>query len=96
MTLILDNPDVARVLTMTDTVAALEESYRMLAAGDGVCRPRIDIRIPTSDPRKVYQWGTMEGGARRGTRPRDPDGMAASGYSRLNCGQTLSHRITRP
>ena len=59
VTLILDNADVARVLTMPDTVAALEESYRMLAAGEGVCRPRIDIRIPTSDPRKVYQWGSM-------------------------------------
>jgi alanine dehydrogenase len=66
VTLILNNADVARVLTMTDTVAALEESYRMLAAGEGVCRPRIDIRIPTSDPRKVYQWGSMEGGSTAG------------------------------
>jgi len=31
-----------------------------------VCRPRIDIRIPTSDPGKVYQWGTMEGGSTGG------------------------------
>jgi ornithine cyclodeaminase/alanine dehydrogenase-like protein (mu-crystallin family) len=66
VTLILNNADVARVLTMTDTVAALEDSYRMLAAGEGVCRPRIDIRIPTSDPRKVYQWGSMEGGSTAG------------------------------
>jgi alanine dehydrogenase len=66
VTLILNNADVARVLTMTDTIAALEESYRMLAQGEGVCRPRIDIRIPTSDPRKVYQWGTMEGGSTAG------------------------------
>jgi alanine dehydrogenase len=66
VTLILNNADVARVLTMTDTVAALEESYRMLAAGEGVCRPRIDIRIPTSNPRKVYQWGSMEGGSTAG------------------------------
>jgi alanine dehydrogenase len=66
VTLILNNADVARVLTMEGTVAALEESYRALAAGEGVCRPRIDIRIPTSDPRKVYQWGTMEGGSTAG------------------------------
>jgi alanine dehydrogenase len=37
-----------------------------LSRGEGVCRPRIDIRIPTSDPEKVYQWGTMEGGSTGG------------------------------
>ena len=31
-----------------------------------MCRPRIDIRIPTSDPAKNYQWGTMEGGSTGG------------------------------
>ena len=31
-----------------------------------MCRPRIDIRIPTSDPEKIYQWGTMEGGSTGG------------------------------
>ncbi len=31
-----------------------------------MCRPRIDIRIPTSDPAKNYQWGTMEGGSTAG------------------------------
>ena len=66
MTLILNNADVARVLTMDATIAALEASYRDLATTDGVCRPRIDIRIPTSDPAKVYQWGTMEGGSTAG------------------------------
>ena len=66
MTLILNNADVARVLTMADTIAALEDSYRMLASGEGVCRPRIDVRIPTSEPGKVYQWGSMEGGSTRG------------------------------
>jgi len=51
---------------MEMTIAALEESYRGLATGETVCRPRIDIRIPTSDPAKVYQWGTMEGGSTSG------------------------------
>jgi hypothetical protein len=41
-------------------------AYRDLARGEGVCRPRIDIRIPTPDPEKVYQWGTMEGGSTGG------------------------------
>lgn len=66
MTLILNNADVSNVLTMADTIAALEESYRTLGQGEGVCRPRIDVRIPTSDPDKVYQWGTMEGGSTAG------------------------------
>ena len=47
-------------------IAALEEAYLQLAAKEAVCRPRIDIRIPTSDPAKNYQWGTMEGGSTAG------------------------------
>jgi alanine dehydrogenase len=58
MTLIINNKEVEQVLTMEDTIAALEQSYLQLAAQEAVCRPRIDIRIPTSDPRN-YQWGTM-------------------------------------
>jgi alanine dehydrogenase len=66
MTLILNNADVAKVLTMETTMAALEEAYLALAAREAVCRPRIDIRIPTRDPAKNYQWGTMEGGSTAG------------------------------
>src|ERR1700741_4253548 len=66
MTLIINNADVAKVLTMETTLEALEESYLQLAAREAVCRPRIDIRIPTSDPAKNYQWGTMEGGSTAG------------------------------
>jgi len=66
MTLIINNHEVEKVLTMADTIEALEESYLNLAAGEAVCRPRIDIRIPTSDPAKKYQWGTMEGGSTGG------------------------------
>ena len=66
MTLIINNADVAKVLTMEMTLAALEDAYLQLAAKEAVCRPRIDIRIPTSDPSKNYQWGTMEGGSTSG------------------------------
>src|SRR3990170_4676431 len=66
MTLIINNHDVQQVLTMEDTIAALEQSYLQLAAQEAVCRPRIDIRIPTSDPARNYQWGTMEGGSTAG------------------------------
>lgn len=66
MTLIINNQEVEQVLTMADTIAALERSYLDLAAREAVCRPRIDIRIPTSDPARNYQWGTMEGGSTAG------------------------------
>ena len=66
MTLIINNDDVARVLTMEATIDALERSYRDLVSREAVCRPRIDIRIPTKERGKTYQWGTMEGGSTAG------------------------------
>jgi len=66
LTLLIDNEIVRRVLTPEATRRALESAYRELALGEGVCRPRIDIRIPTSDPERVYQWGTMEGSSTGG------------------------------
>ena len=64
--LLIDNDVVRRVLTPRATRAALEAAYADLARGEAVCRPRIDIRIPTQDPGRVYQWGTMEGGSTGG------------------------------
>src|SRR5918992_4388632 len=66
MTLILNNDDVKSVLTMEVTMTALEQAYTELTRQEAVCRPRIDIQIPTRDPGKVYQWGTMEGGSMSG------------------------------
>ena len=66
MTLFLNNDDVKSVLTMEITIKALEESYVRMINGTAVCRPRIDLQIPTSDPRKTYRWGTMEGGSAEG------------------------------
>jgi ornithine cyclodeaminase/alanine dehydrogenase-like protein (mu-crystallin family) len=66
VTLILNNDDVQSVLTMEIAMRALEEAYSDLGRGEAVCRPRIDIQIPTRDPKKVYQWGTMEGGSAAG------------------------------
>jgi ornithine cyclodeaminase/alanine dehydrogenase-like protein (mu-crystallin family) len=66
MTLIINNDVVGKLLTMEDTLAALEESYLNLARRNATCRPRIDIRIPTKDPKKNYQFGSMEGGATTG------------------------------
>ena len=64
--ILIDNDVVRRVLTPEATRQALEAAYADLASGEAVCRPRIDIRIPTSDPERVYQWGTMEGGSTGG------------------------------
>jgi len=64
--LLIDNEVVRRVLTPALTRRALESAYRDLAAGEAVCRPRIDIRIPTRAPDRYYQFGTMEGGSTRG------------------------------
>ena len=66
MTLLINNAEVEKVLTMAATIDALEASYRRLAEGEATCRPRIDISIPTSDPSRTYRWGTMEGGATNG------------------------------
>ena len=66
--LLIDNTAVAAVLTVPAVVAVLEQAYAELARGDAVCRPRIDLRLPTGDADQVYQWGSMEGGS------------AASGY----------------
>ena len=66
MTLILNNDDVKSVLTMDVTMRALEKAYQQIARREAVCRPRIDIQIPTNDPHKMYQWGTMEGGSLSG------------------------------
>jgi hypothetical protein len=45
---------------------ALDMAYCELARQEAVCRPRIDIQIPTKDSEKIYQWGTMEGGSMSG------------------------------
>jgi len=61
--LILSNDDVRQVLTPQMAVEALRQSYGELATGLGVCRPRIDFRIPTKDPEHYYLWSTMDGGS---------------------------------
>jgi ornithine cyclodeaminase/alanine dehydrogenase-like protein (mu-crystallin family) len=66
MTLLIDNEIVRRVLTPAVVRGVLEAAYRDLASGEAVCRPRIDIRIPTRQPGKFYQWGSMEGGSTGG------------------------------
>ncbi len=63
MTLLLNNDDVRQLLTMEMTIDALDRSYRGTITGETVCRPRIDIEIPTRKPGYTYCWGTMGGGS---------------------------------
>ncbi len=69
--LFLNNDDVKQVLTMKITMEALEKAYVDLAREEAVCRPRIDIQIPTKNAEKIYQWGTMEGGSTPATSPSE-------------------------
>src|SRR4029078_3949929 len=56
--LIINNEIVAHVLTRAHTIEVREQSYTALVtARDAVCRPRIDIQIPTDEPGVIYQWG---------------------------------------
>jgi hypothetical protein len=66
MTLFINNDVAHELLTMDDTMTALEEAYRQLIDTDAVCRPRIDVQIPTGETGKIFQWGTMEGGSTSG------------------------------
>ena len=56
---------VAELLEVQDVIDVLRDAYIDLASGAGICRPRIDMRIPTGEGDSVYQWGTMEGGSGR-------------------------------
>ncbi|MPZ47907.1 MAG: ornithine cyclodeaminase family protein [Dehalococcoidia bacterium] len=73
--LFLNNDDVRAVLTAEVTLDALRESYTQLFHGDAVCRPRIGVSIPTSNPENRFAWSSMDGGS------------AISGYfaSRIKC-----------
>ena len=63
--LLIDNANAAELLDMPATIAALEDSYRALADGSAICRPRIDMELPAGRPDTLYRWGTMEGGGPR-------------------------------
>jgi alanine dehydrogenase len=61
--LLIGNDVTADVLRMPDVLDVLDRSYRGLADGTTLCRPRIDLRFPTGTGDQAYQWGTMEGGS---------------------------------
>lgn len=59
--LLLDNADVAGLLSMDKAIESLRAAYSDLARGDATYIPRIDIFAPTSRSHEFYQWGSMAG-----------------------------------
>jgi alanine dehydrogenase len=64
--LLLNNADVARVLTMPLCLEALEGVFQELAVGDAVTMGRIDVYVPSSQATApYYRWAVMTGGSRQ-------------------------------
>ena len=62
MTLVLNDDDVAQVLTMKDCIAALEDAFREMGLGGVMNAPRRDSFMLASRPDAYYSFKTMEGG----------------------------------
>jgi len=62
--LFIDNETVRQVLTIDDTINALDTAFRGLADGGSIHRPRIDVYVPTPRDDNYYRWGSMEGASR--------------------------------
>ncbi len=73
--LFISNTDVARVLTMEDTLRVIEEGHRELARGELAGRPRVDIYTETGVPDRFHRWGTMEGSSKNLRRFAIRDGV---------------------
>lgn len=65
MTLVLNDDDVARLVTMRECVDVVEAAYRDLGLGLAVNAPRRDSFLPSSRPDAYYSFKTMEGGLER-------------------------------
>ena len=66
MTLLLSNDDAARVLTMSNTIHALEQLYQDLGTGSAVYRGRTDLFAPTvaeigAEVPAAHQFKTLDG-----------------------------------
>jgi ornithine cyclodeaminase/alanine dehydrogenase-like protein (mu-crystallin family) len=66
MTLMLSNDDAEKVLTMSNTLAALEQLYKDLGTGSAVYRGRTDLFAPTvaeigADVPAAHQFKTLDG-----------------------------------
>jgi alanine dehydrogenase len=59
--LIINNHEVAALLTMSDCIRVQEEAFKKIPYGGAIHRPRIDMYMPCERPDGYYRWSTMEG-----------------------------------
>src|SRR5215471_13394360 len=59
--LIINNDDVAKLLTMADCIRVQEEAFKKIPHGGAIHRPRIDLYMPCELEDGYYRWSTMEG-----------------------------------
>jgi ornithine cyclodeaminase/alanine dehydrogenase-like protein (mu-crystallin family) len=62
MTLILNNDDIQRGLTVKECLDVMEESYRELAASRAVNRPTCHSYLPHEMPQSTYSFKSVDGG----------------------------------
>ena len=63
--LVLKDDDVQKVLTMSMTLEALEETQKEIVRGNAATMGRIDVYLPCERPESYYRWAVMTGGAKR-------------------------------
>jgi alanine dehydrogenase len=59
--LIINNDDVAALLTMSDCIRVQEDAFKKIPYGGAIHRPRIDMYMPCERDDGYYRWSTMEG-----------------------------------
>lgn len=65
MTLLINNDVSSRVVSMEDSLEAIEDAFRQLGEGQATFQPRTDIWSPTAaDPGDYYRWGSLLGAIR--------------------------------
>jgi ornithine cyclodeaminase/alanine dehydrogenase-like protein (mu-crystallin family) len=62
MTLILNNEDIQKALTVRECLNVMEESYRELASSRAVNRPTSHSYLPHSLPQSTYSFKSVDGG----------------------------------
>ena len=65
MTLILNNDDIQKALTVKECLAVMEESYRELGFGRAVNRPTCHSYLGHSLPQSTYSFKSVDGGVEK-------------------------------
>ena len=59
--LFIHNDMVEKLLSMGESIDALEHAFRQIPSGGAIHRPRLDMYVPCERDDGYYRWGTMEG-----------------------------------